>query len=89
MIGFILLGLCAGLLVMLFVPGAGEIAHALGKNCPRTRGGHGQQCHALDVVVVGVFVEPMLLLLGLVLIQSPLAVRRVDDDGAPSSRRHQ
>lgn len=84
-IGFLLLAVLVGLVVMLFVPGAGEVAHALGKSCPRTQGGHGDGCHALDVVVVVVFASPLLLLFGLVLIGSPLAVRRVGDDQTTSS----
>lgn len=81
-----MLAVCVGLVVMLFVPGAGEIGHAVGKKCPRSLGGHFQQCHALDVVTVVVLVWPLLLLIGLVLIRSPLAVRRVGTDRAPSSR---
>ena len=85
-VGLILLAVCVGFVVMLFVPGAGEIAHALGKKCPRSLGGHGQQCHALDVITVVVFVSPMLLVIGLVLIRSPLAVRRVGNAQAGPNR---
>jgi hypothetical protein len=87
LIGFLVVAVCVGLIVMLFVPGAGEVADGLGEKCPRTRGGPVVQCKALDVVVVVVFVSPLLLLIGLSLIASPLiARRRRDDRQRPPSR---
>jgi hypothetical protein len=86
LIGFLLLAICIGLVVMLFTPGAGEVAERLGKKCPRSLGGHYQQCHALDVVGVVVFVSPWLLLIGLALIGSPLVARRPGNDRGRFSR---
>jgi hypothetical protein len=87
LIGFLIVAVCFGLVVMLFVPGAGEVAERMGKNCPRSRGDPGHQCKTLDVLVVVVFAFPMLLLIGLALIASPLIAQRPGDDRRRSSRR--
>jgi hypothetical protein len=85
-IGFLVLAVSFGLVVMLFVPGSGEVAEGLGKKCPRSRGGPVVQCEALDVVVVVVFSLPLLLLIGLALIGSPLIAQRPGDDRDGPSR---
>lgn len=89
LIGFVVLAVCVGLVVMLFVPGAGDVANGLGENCPRSRAGNVVQCEATDVIAVVVISLPVLLLIGLALIASPLIARRSDDGRGPSSRDRQ
>jgi hypothetical protein len=87
LIGFLVLLVWIGLIVMLFAPGAGEVADEVGKKCPRSMGGPSERCEALDIVLVVVFASPLLLLIGLASVAPRLIAQRPGDDRRRSSRR--
>jgi len=63
LLGFVLLLIGIGLLILLLVPGPGEIADWMGESCAHRRRGPSEQCNVLDVIGV-LLAGPLLILVG-------------------------